>query len=273
MLKTCTYCSTGFETNDSRKKFCSRSCAAKVNNRNRVPTMAHRSKVAEAMRSHMLLKGVRDENITQYLAAPSHCSECGTALSYDQRHHKTCGDRICRNSAQVKTGAGKMGGYRPGAGASKSGWYRNIWCDSSWELMFVIYCLDHNMTIVRNTDSWDYTTVDGIQRKYYPDFRVDGKLVEIKGPQRVNDQRKLQAVDEPIEYVQGMTAMRPYISYVMETYKVDAKTVVTLYDHTRFMFDYTCGYCGSIFTSPQKSRKFCSNSCSGNHRAITMHGK
>ena len=41
-------------------------------------------------------------------------------------------------------------GYHPGAGFGKSGWYRGIWCDSSWQLAFVIYHLDHNLNIVRN---------------------------------------------------------------------------------------------------------------------------
>ncbi len=271
MLKICIHCSTNFNTNDNRKKFCSQSCAAKANNSKRVPTVEHRAKTAQAVQCHMIAKGVREENIIQYQAAPAFCSECNAALSYDHRHHKTCGNRACRNSAQVKTGAGKLGGYRPGAGASKSGWYQNVWCDSSWELMFVIYCIDHGMDVIRNIDSWVYTAVDGQDRRYYPDFRVNGKLVEIKGPQRVNDQLKLQAVDEPIEYIQGKVAIQPYMDYVMKTYHVDSKSVITLYDSTRFMIDYSCEWCRNPFTSYQKSRKFCSNSCSGRHRANTMH--
>lgn len=31
------------------------------------------------------------------------------------------------------------GGYRPGSGIGKQGWYKNYWCDSSWELAYVIY--------------------------------------------------------------------------------------------------------------------------------------
>lgn len=36
------------------------------------------------------------------------------------------------------------------------GYYDNIWCDSSWELAFVVYCKEHNMSIERNKQSFEY---------------------------------------------------------------------------------------------------------------------
>ena len=44
------------------------------------------------------------------------------------------------------------GGYRQGSGRGKKGWYKGFFCDSSWELAYVIYCLDHNIDIKRNTN-------------------------------------------------------------------------------------------------------------------------
>ena len=73
-----------------------------------------------------------------------------------------------------------LGGYVKGSGRGKKGWYNGIFCDSSWELVYVIYCLDHNIQIVRNTDCLLYE-YNGQTRKYIPDFIVDDMYVEIKG--------------------------------------------------------------------------------------------
>lgn len=54
--------------------------------------------------------------------------------------------------------------------------------DSSWELAFYIYCIDNNKTITRPTKKFAYD-YNGTTHYYHPDFEVDGKLYEIKGPQ------------------------------------------------------------------------------------------
>ena len=74
----------------------------------------------------------------------------------------------------------KSGGYRKGSGIGKSGWYHGIWCDSTWELAYIIWCEANNKKIIRNTEYFDYT-FEGKKHRYLPDFIVDGKLVEIKG--------------------------------------------------------------------------------------------
>jgi hypothetical protein len=43
-----------------------------------------------------------------------------------------------------------LGGYVKGSGRGKKGWYKGIFCDSSWELAFVIFCLETNKKIKRN---------------------------------------------------------------------------------------------------------------------------
>lgn len=46
----------------------------------------------------------------------------------------------------------KLGGYNPGSGRGKKGWYKGFFCDSSWGLAYIIYCLDHNIDIKRNME-------------------------------------------------------------------------------------------------------------------------
>ena len=52
--------------------------------------------------------------------------------------------------------------------------------DSLPELAVWVYCQDHNISITRLPTKFEYT-YNGKQRYYFPDFEIDGKLVEIKG--------------------------------------------------------------------------------------------
>lgn len=60
--------------------------------------------------------------------------------------------------------------------------YDNVCFDSSWELAVWIYCKDKNIDIKREpcTLSYEYNRET---HRYFPDFEIDGKLVEIKGSQ------------------------------------------------------------------------------------------
>ena len=49
-----------------------------------------------------------------------------------------------------------LGGYVQGSGRGKKGWYKGFFCDSSWELAYVVYCLDHKINITRNTKKTKY---------------------------------------------------------------------------------------------------------------------
>src|SRR5713226_6636200 len=40
-----------------------------------------------------------------------------------------------------------LGGYERGSGRGKKGRYRGYWCDSTYELVFVIYTLDHEIEL------------------------------------------------------------------------------------------------------------------------------
>jgi hypothetical protein len=86
----------------------------------------------------------------------------------------------------------KTGGYRRGSGRGKKGWYKGFFCDSSWELAYVIYCLEHNIDIKRNTEKRKYI-FEGKVKNYLPDFIVEGHLIEIKGYKTKEWADKLEA--------------------------------------------------------------------------------
>ena len=50
----------------------------------------------------------------------------------------------------------KSGGYRMNSGRGKKGWYKGIFCDSSWELAFLVYHLEHNLYIERCKEKRKY---------------------------------------------------------------------------------------------------------------------
>jgi hypothetical protein len=111
-----------------------------------------------------------------------------------------------------------LGGYVRGSGRGKKGWYKGIFCDSSWELALVIYCIDHSIVIERNLASRTYIW-DGEIRKYLPDFIVDGSLVEVKGYSSPQWQAKLDANPDIVVY--GKSAMQPILKYIVDNYGRD----------------------------------------------------
>lgn len=74
-----------------------------------------------------------------------------------------------------------LGGYEPGSGRGKKGWYRGYWCDSTYELAFVVWAVDHEIPFERNVEFFPYE-YDGRLMRWMPDFLpADGTYVEIKG--------------------------------------------------------------------------------------------
>ena len=126
-----------------------------------------------------------------------------------------------------KSWKGRCGGIRHGAGRGKHGRYNGIRCDSTWELAWVIYQLDHNVDFERNNDGFDYF-FQGTKHKYYPDFILQGNdYIEIKA----YETDKVKAKHSQFPYKLSVLYeddIEKYISYVKSTYQVDDLTV--LYD-------------------------------------------
>lgn len=109
----------------------------------------------------------------------------------------------------------RSGGYRHGSGRGKQGWYYDYWCDSTYELAFVIYCIDHKIKFSRNTIKYPYKK-NNETHYYLPDFMMEnGDLVEIKGYLTLDTLLKISAVK-------------------------DRKIKVLFYEDIKYMFDYVC---------------------------------
>ena len=97
------------------------------------------------------------------------------------RYCATCNSEfIVTATSQKKYCSGKCnpewGGYREGSGKAKSGYYKGIYCGSTYELVWVIYQIDHNVSFQR----FEGVLSDN-EIKYIPDFLIGNIIYEMKG--------------------------------------------------------------------------------------------
>ena len=116
------------------------------------------------------------------------------------------------------------GGYRHGSGRGKKGWYKGIYCDSSWELAFVVYHLDNNIPIERCSDKRTYV-FENQTKNYYPDFVVNSQIFEIKGYETL--QSKAKQLFNPDIILIDKEGIKPYLEYTINKY---TKNFLTLYE-------------------------------------------
>jgi hypothetical protein len=116
---------------------------------------------------------------------------------------------------------GKYGGYK----TNKKGWFKGFWCDSSWELAFVIYHLDNNIPFERNHKCFPYVWRDEIKH-YTPDFIKDNIYYEIKGFFDEKSLVKIQTFKEELK-VLNKSDMKLYLDYATSIY---GKDFIKLYE-------------------------------------------
>lgn len=130
-----------------------------------------------------------------------------------------------KRKSHSKTLKGKTGGYHPGSSRHRCGRYKGIWCDSSWELAYVIYCLEHNIFFKRNWKQFPYIW-EGEEHKYIPDFKRNGTYVEIKGYETERDKAKHEQFPHKL-VVLRREEMKPILKYVTDRY---GKDFIRLYE-------------------------------------------
>lgn len=117
------------------------------------------------------------------------------------------------------------GGYIKGSGRGKSGWYKGYWCDSSWELAWVIYNLDRDIKFDRNHVKFEYVW-NNEKHNYIPDFKIDDEYIEIKGYYTKQFEAKVAQFPYDLK-VYAKNEMIPILKYVVEKY---SKKFIELYE-------------------------------------------
>lgn len=203
-------------------KFCNRSCAATFNNKNRIISEEHRAKVRESIK-----RKIKENGLWGCIKEPSkkYCINCKKEIDHSL-HRKTCSDNCFYNYLSISSKKHKTGGYKPGSGRGKHGWYDDIYFDSTYELAFYLYCKNKGIEIKKCKDSFKYIDSYGKERTYHPDFRVNGKLTEIKGFYTKEVKNKLSSVNEPIDiyYKKDLKDIFQYVE------KLTGKKIHKLYE-------------------------------------------
>jgi len=161
-----------------------------------------------------------------------------------------------------------VGGLRKGSGRGKSGYYKGIWCDSTYELVWVIYRLDHNLIVERFKNK-----IFNDNLTYFPDFIENNTIYEIKGflTQEVFDKKKLAESFGYIVEILLFEDLKKEFDWVKNNYQYSQ--IEELYDNYKPKYSYICDYCNKNFTTNikrTKELKYCSNKCSllGNKKPI-----
>ena len=235
-----------------RKKFCSRKCAASRSWDEE--KKARHSAIAKSLPTYKPAKLV--ERICP----------CGKKFMVRPCLKKKHCCHPCSSKYRPKYPG--MGGYREGSGRSKSGYYKGIYCGSTYELCWVIYRLDKGLPFKRFEGLLEKGDL-----KYFPDFLVgNNQIIEIKGywTEAVNKKKTLA---ESLGYkvkILYKEDLKHIFHYVKEKYGTDK--FQTLYDDHKPNYVGTCCYCKKEFSSERKKPKtkdvFCSRTCCGKYRKI-----
>ena len=165
MICVCPKCGNEFENNTGRR-FCSKKCA-----NSHVQTEEQNLKRKEKARIR-IAKKISDGTIKKEIRKCKICQKEFIVKSRN-KNQKYCSHE-CASQDAVKFK--NCGGYREGSGRGKSGYYKGIFCSSTYELVYVIYRLDHNLPVKRFEG-----VLQNEKLKYIPDFIEDNTIVEIKG--------------------------------------------------------------------------------------------
>ena len=180
------------------------------------------------------------------------CPCCGKPLkfnSFKEGYHKYCSSS-CRSKSVIFTGESKQKrretnlvrfGYIGGPWSklevketvktseaqkliSRRYVYHGEKFDSSWELYYWIYCKEQGYQITRNFRYFTFV-LDGKQRRFYPDFIINGELVEIKGDHLKLDvyktqlwQAKEQICKKEHIKILSESEMKPIIKWVQDKF-------------------------------------------------------
>jgi len=225
LSKECSKCGNTFEVITTEalinrgkvKNYCSPKCS----NSNK-KTEEQKKKISETCKKSDKVKnankkigiekrGKRNEN--DYTFTCLYCNKIGQDSKWNKnrKYHTDCWKKA-------------SGGIRQGSSRGKSGWYKGYWCDSSYELAYLIYHLDKGLEIIRNKEGFEYT-FHGEKHLFYPDFIISELkfFISIYFPS-IN--AKLNFFPHKIDIYYKNT-ITPYLEYAIKNY---GKDFIKLYE-------------------------------------------
>ena len=215
----CENCGKVIDGSYGSGRFCNRHCATIYGNTHR----PKRSDESKKKTSISVKNSIKCQIAAERSRKIYHCKYCNKEF-FISDIRDISGRLYCSKECKHKYLSEHTGGYREGSGRGKQGWYKGIHCDSSWELAFLVYYMDHNLYIERCKEKRQYVW-NNKQHTYYPDFITDDGIIEIKGYS--TDQWKSKEEQNPDVKVLYKNEIKPYLDYVINTYGTD---FIKLYD-------------------------------------------
>jgi hypothetical protein len=187
------------------------------------------------------------------------CSYCKKSFSSYKNNQTYC-SRDCY--LKEPTTNKHSGGYRPGSGRAKTGYYKGIYCGSSYELVWVIYQLDHKIKFKRFDG-----ILEGNGIRYIPDFLIGNVIFEMKGYESEDSVSAKTELAKSYGYdvvVLRKADLKNEFEWVKKNYSY--KYIWELYDDYKPKFTYNCDNCLTEFGREKKVKtknKYCSRKCAG----------
>lgn len=217
----CKNCNKPICYDNKHNKFCCSSCSATFNQKDgghKKWSFEEKLKLSNVIKNGYLSGKIKPSNPKKDKIKKL-CIKCGNEffeLPYTSSIRKFC-SRTCSN---VGANRSMNGGFREKGGRGKQGWYKGVYCQSSWELAWVIYALDHDIKFKRNTEGFEYK-FETKKHKYYPDFIVgDKSYVEVKGYNSKQWAAKHGQFKHNLEII-DRKKIKPYLDYAIQKYGKD----------------------------------------------------
>lgn len=259
-MRNCPKCKCGYNeiSKWGVKMFCSRKCA-----NSRIMSAEVKDKISKSV-IQSISKNPQVKGISKSLIDKT-CPICSTTFRVFNSTKRVYCSRSCYDKdVDFKFRLKPIGGYRERSGRSKSGYYKGIYCGSTYELCWVIFALDSDINFKR----FDGFLTDG-KTKYFPDFELIGKkhIIEIKGFEYTKSVEIKTRLAEKCGYIVDVLRkenLKPVFEYVEK--KFGTKKFYTLYDTFDPKYKYSCSHCGGVFERKEllkTTTKFCSRGCCG----------
>lgn len=206
--KKCIFCGCELDFYRRKNKFCSSSCAASFNNKQRGPhNEKTKSKISKSLggigKPKSTIEKIKRTSRTKYEVNPKKCKICNSKITYENRSRKTCSEE-CKIIASVK--------IRPYQnGSRKTIWYFNknenkeVLLESTWELKLAEF-LDENKIVWIRPKHIIWIDRTKKKRYYFPDFYLKDYDLYLD-PKNVycldRDREKMDIISKKINIIYG----------------------------------------------------------------------
>ena len=257
-MKKCELCGKGHDGDYASGRFCSSFCSRGFSTKEK--RIEINKKVSNILKNKQILNPKSRNGIFK-----KKCPICYKEFeTWKSENHIYCSKECLLKDKEYKfRKRPKTGGYRKNSGRSKGGYYNGIWCQSTYELVYVVYNLEHNIDFKRNEKRFKYIK-NGIEREYLPDFIEGEFIIEIKGYYTQDVDIKKNCVNMPIKVLYKKDIQYMF-DYVIGKYGFN---LLKLYNDYKPQFKYVCLNCGKEFNSDRKRKTnaiFCSRKCAGTY--------